>query len=177
MAQFRAARLALLVALMPAGCAYSERTGDQVLAVQEVSIDPDVFVEASPGVGVGVFVEYQSGGLWEVFTTCDTELSGYACSYDVILSVPPGHSLRDVEGVELESSDGVYFLADGAVQLFATTRYRFDRILFETDAGEALRVDAALDGYADPAIVVWNGYGGIQDGAPTNPVDLAPAEP
>jgi len=45
-----------------------------------VGIDTDQTVDAVPGEGVGLFVEYSSGGNWLLWTTCDTNYSNVACN-------------------------------------------------------------------------------------------------
>lgn len=159
------------------GCGTVERHEPGVLDVNEVEIEADVWLDAEPGYGAAVFVEYASGGAWEVFTTCDTELSGFVCAYDVLLSVEPGLRLRDVQGVELETEDAVLRHERGVVQLLAYTAFGFDGLRLRTAPGATLRVDAWLDGYADPLNIVWNGYGSVQRGGGTNPLDLTPNTP
>lgn len=158
-------------------CATVERHEPGILDVNEVEIESDVWLDTEPGYGAAVFVEYTSGGEWEVFTTCDTELSGFVCAYDVLLSVEPGQRLRDVQGVDLEVEDAVVRHDRGVVQLLAYTAFGFDRVRLRTAPGATLRVDAWLDDYADPLVIVWNGYGSVQRGGGTNPLDLTPNTP
>ncbi len=160
-----------------AACVTVERHEPGVLLVNEDEIEADVWLDTEPGYGAGVFVEYTSGGEWEVFTTCDTELSGFGCSYDIVLSVEPGRRFRDVQELELEREDAVVRYDRGVIQFLAYTAFGFDRLRFRTTPGATLRVDAWLDDHADPLVIVWNGYGSVQRGGGTNPLDLTPNTP
>ena len=52
--------------------------------IAAVSIDPGATMAADPGYGVGVFAQYDQGGFWTVYTTCDTEISGTSCNFDIL---------------------------------------------------------------------------------------------
>src|SRR5687767_15060225 len=88
MPSFRVGGAAALLAL--AGCDSSDASYYEPRAVDEVppvraTIDTDAeLVDRSPGRGVGVFVEYHSGGEWRVDVACDTTLSMLSCSWLVL---------------------------------------------------------------------------------------------
>ncbi len=145
--------------------------------VFEVTIDTDERIDVEPGEGAGVFLEYHGDGRWELFTTCDTEVSDLLCEFDIFLSVPVGERIRDVEGLELEREDQLRRIEGGVVQLLLLTDVDFDRVKFETEPGETVRLDVLIDGIEDPELVFWNGYGSLQLAAPSNPLDLTPSEP
>ena len=147
------------------------------LEVFEVEIDTDEQIDVDPGVGAGAFLEYRSGGRWELFTTCDTLISDYLCDYDIFVSVPLGQELERVRGLELERSDEIAHLERGVMRLLLLTGTDFDRVSFRAPPGETLRMDVLIDGIVDPEIVFWNGYGALQFAAPSNPLDLTPSEP
>lgn len=163
----------LLVFLL-SGCGEADSVELPRLRVARVPIDTDVELEAPPGQGVGTHVEARSGGEWELFFTCDTEVSGYACEFDVIVSVEPGASLVDIDSNASSSFDFLRRIDAGAVSLFAHTSYEIDWLRFSTSAGETLRIDVLLDGAYVPETVFWSARGSVRSGAPTMPLELTP---
>jgi hypothetical protein len=162
-------------------------TGDSSdLGVVEATIDPDAFLELAPGEGVLIGIEYTSGGTWKVSTVCDTTYSGAPCWFDIIVDSYSPSGIRDVAPEELESNDEIYRLDPFALELDFLTGDSTDSVRFATTPGSTLRVTAALheaggnywgDWRLDPRLVSWVGDGGINWGAPTNPLDLTPATP
>lgn len=143
-----------------------------------LSIDTDKVIEAVPGEGVGLFVEYAAGGFWRMSTTCDTNYSGQACQFDVCVSLVDGTSdVRLAEGEELEGDDRIELFSDGWTCLSAETDADFDGLIFDTDPGAAVRFEVQLDGVLESRYVYWVGDGVLHAGAPTNPVDFLPTIP
>jgi hypothetical protein len=132
-------------------------------------------LDADPGDGTGVFIEYQAGGRWHVFATCDTNLSRLPCEFNVIASVPAGVSYSNVLGESLERDDAIYEYGD-AVELVTTTSSDFDGMNFETPAGTTVRFEVYVDGQREPRFVYWVGGGALHSGAPSNPIELQPSE-
>jgi hypothetical protein len=141
----------------------------------QVDIDPGASMASTPGEGVGLFVEYAGNGHWNVFTTCDTNISGAACSFDVVLSADPGVFLDNVQGQDLSGGDVVALHDDGSIHLVAETSFGMNGLSFDADPGAAIEVDMLLDGSAQPRFVYSVSGGVLQDGAPSNPVDFVPA--
>src|SRR4051812_45395863 len=54
-------------------------------AIADIVIAPTASMATPPGEGVGLFVEYAGDGHWNVFTTCDTAISGTSCNFDVVI--------------------------------------------------------------------------------------------
>ena len=81
---------------------------DEVVVVPDdpeiatVPIDAGETLQADPGEGVGVFVEYMGGGEWNVWATCDTEFSGFSCAFDVFVNAD---GLIVGDDADLEASD------------------------------------------------------------------------
>lgn len=143
-----------------------------------LSIDTDRIVDAAPGEGVGVFVEYATGGLWRVWTSCDTNYSGQACQFDVCVSIVDGESdVRLAEGEELEGEDRIELFSDGWTCISAETDADYDGLIFDTDPGEVVRFEVQLDGVLESRYVYWVGDDVLHAGAPTNPVDFVPSVP
>lgn len=143
-----------------------------------VAIDADQTVESAPGEGVGLFVEYTTGGHWRVWTACDTNLSGLDCAFEACVSVVDGSpQLRNVEGDANETDDVIESFADGFTCLGASTGSDTDGMVFDADPGAMLRLEMSLDGEAQPRFVYWVGDGILHEGAPSDPVDFVPTTP
>jgi hypothetical protein len=155
--------------------------------VAEVVIDAGGALELDPGEGVGVAVEYAGDGLWQVTTVCDTLITNAACRFDVLVTGDQsGSELTEPVGVGLEPEDLAYSPDPLAVELQFVTREDLDAATFEATPGASLRVSALLydplldsrfDWTDDPRLLSWVGHGGVNEGAPTNPVDLVPDQP
>lgn len=146
----------------------SSQSPDVVLA----TIDVGETLEAEPGAGIGLFIEVAEGGRWHVFATCDTELSGLGCEFNVLATVQGGYASH-VAGEGLEAGDGVYEYEDG-IELDAVARSDFDGMTFDAPAGATVRFELYLDGQKDARFIYWVGGGALHGGAPTNPIDLKP---
>jgi hypothetical protein len=144
---------------------------------QQVSIDTGSAVDATPGEGVGLFVEYGEGGVWRLWASCDTAYSGVSCEFDIIVTVDDDSELLSVSAEELEDGDeaGTFDAASGFFR--TTTSSDVDAVRFETTPGAVLRVDTYLDGEPQPRFVYWVGDEVVHQGAPTNPVDFVPTSP
>ena len=53
-------------------------------------VDTNRSLSATAGQGVGVFVEYDSGGHWDITWTCDTALSKESCDFSLAFTVVGG---------------------------------------------------------------------------------------
>jgi hypothetical protein len=143
---------------------------------QKVAIDTGATIDAKPGDGVGVFVQYATGGHWTITTACDTNTSGFDCNFDLFLSgVDSSTTLSNPKGQSLEGLDTVEIQADGTVHLYADTLTGLDGITFDAQPGAAIQLEMYLDGAAQPRFVYWVGDKVLHTGAPTDPIDLAPS--
>jgi hypothetical protein len=138
-------------------------------------IDADALIDVVPGEGVGLFVEYESGGGWHVFATCDTAITGFGCEWDVIVTPVEGVADLLTED-DLEFEDFLDFWGSGARMITFTT-HGVDGMFFDAPAGEPLLVDALLDGIAANRYLYWVGDGGLHRGAPTSLLELEPFDP
>lgn len=145
-----------------------------------VTIDADATLSADPGAGVGVFVEYTTGGHWRVFTTCDYDTPtnpGYACHYDVFATVlDEGAAIKNVEGEELEGKDAIALRSDGVVHMYTENTVGLNGMAFDTPPGATVELEVYLDGEADPHLLYWVGKDVLHRGAPTDPLDFQPTE-
>lgn len=156
--------------------AYYEPGPSRSAEIVEARIDSDAELAGrEPGQGVGVFVEYRSGGYYHIDLTCDTQLSGYGCSWWVVAEPDEG-SVFAVSSYQLERSD--YFeVGAGSVALSAYTSDELDGVSFRTRPGATLRLYVTLDAFPESRFVYWVGDGAVHGGAPAVPFDLVPSEP
>jgi hypothetical protein len=178
--------LALVSLPLFAACGYGDHThgggyydGSQnpptsSATIEESTIDADSPLDIEAGAGAGVFVEYESGGVYHVTTSCDDTGQG-ACFWDVVITTLDGAVVQSVSPVDLESDDSLSFAASNQVRLVAYTDSDFDGFTLQTDPGAAIELDALLDDVAANRYMFWVGDGALHGGAPSNPVDLVPS--
>jgi len=186
------------VAIALLACGYDNNNNDRVVRydntapptpnVTNAGIDTGQMLETDPGHGAGVFVEYAAGGTWHVFTTCDTAVSHVDCNWDIVVTSvgPSSTALGTLTADNLESEDDL-FKDNGAAHLVAFTSIDTDGFFVSGAPGATLRVDALLDALSTETLdqardrtrrfIFWIGGGGVQAGAPSNPLDLTPTTP
>lgn len=143
----------------------------------QTSIDPGKALETKAGDGVGVFVEYQPGGHWHVWTACDTNTSGVSCQFDVFATPVSGGELFNLNAEGLEGKTDTVSKEAGSLHLAASTSIEFDGMTFDSTPGAIVEIEALFDGDADPHVLYWYGDGVLHQGAPTNPIDFKPTGP
>lgn len=141
-----------------------------------MTIDTDATVTAEPGEGVGVFVEYATGGTWRIWTTCDTNHSNAPCVFDIFASVDVNSELIDIFSDEAESGDKVRTYSEGVAYFGAQTESDVDAMVLETTPGAIVRLEVYLDGVEQRRFIYWFGDGVLHKGAPTYPIDLEPSK-
>lgn len=175
---------ALCIAPLAVACTYDHHDHDGGSIpidtpedVASASIDTGAtLAQIEPGQGAGAFVEYQAGGTWHVFTSCDSALSGFACRWDIIVSPLTG-SLTNLTEEELESGDALGRYGTRSARFVVDTDFDLDGFFVDSDPGAKLRVDVFLDDQPAPRFIYWVGDGGLHAGSPTNPIDLEPSAP
>lgn len=143
-------------------------------AVAEVAIQPDQVLNAAPGEGVGIFVEYMTGGKWRIWTTCDTFTSKQVCSFQIFASTRRAEHLRAYALEEAEGFDEVTDLGDGTIQLIADTDSDIDALVLEVEDTQPIELEVYIDGQNAQPFVYWVSDGVIHAGAPDNPVAFVP---
>lgn len=164
---------ATLIATLLSGCIIvggGDDVEEPAFEADVVSIDRGGLLDAEPGEGVGIFVEYLGNGEWNLWTTCDSELTSASCAYD-IYALGPG--VFALETIDLEGNDAVSESGD-EVYLFADTDFDFDGMTVALDSGEPLGVEVWLDGESAEPVVFWLSGDDVQQGMPTNPTLFAP---
>jgi hypothetical protein len=149
-------------------------------------IDPNASMLQSPGKGVGVFTQYDTGGHWYVWWTCDTALSGDSCPFNVGISAVGG-----IENVVSQGFAGKDALVEagadggdaGTVASFTaetTTTTMVQGVRFDTDPGAVITLSASLGGEYSGSFLFFvqdhlvnGGYKGML----SDPLELEPSSP
>ena len=178
--------LAIPLALLSAACTYDNGNARRIASsggpsadcgpIAESKIDVDRQIEVDQGQGAGVFIEYASGGHWQVRTSCDTLKTNTNCAWDIIVTPEDGRSLSNVVASDLEAGDSVLPYPDSAsYQFVASTSVDLDGFTFDTDPGAGVQVDALLDDSCALQYFFWVGDGALHPGSPSNPLTLLPS--
>ncbi len=145
------------------------------------TIDTGAVLTEPPGTGVGVFVEYAAGGHWHLWWTCDTRLSGLACTFDVVATVGSG-AVTNVAGDRLESDDVLTTPSPTEVDLATNTTSGVDGVFFDTTPGATITVVQRVGDTQDGSFFFWaqNGVvqgGGSVAGGVADPLSFVPSSP
>jgi hypothetical protein len=131
------------------------------------------------GQGVGVFTQYQEGGHWTVWWTCDTAITGLSCDFAVDVSVASG-AITNVASQLTEAGASPVQSSPNEVSATTVTTSAIDSITFDTAPGATITLDAKLSGNEDGAFLffVQDGKvnGGYQ-GTVSDPLMLEPSSP
>jgi hypothetical protein len=150
--------------------------GSSSAGAAQSAIDTGAPLTTEPGEGIGLLIDYEAGGTWHLNVACDTTQSRESCFWDVVIEPLDGASVRSVSIDGLEAADAYDWDAGGA-RLTALTSTDNDGIFIEVDPGARVRIDALLDGHAANEFMYWVSGGGMNRGAPTNPLILTPSAP
>jgi hypothetical protein len=147
--------------------------------VQLVDVDTGQTLTAQPGQGVGVFTEYQAGGHWNVWWTCDTVMTGLSCNFQISVSVSSA-PVTNLASQLSESGAQPVQVSPNEVSATTTTTNATDGITFDTAPGAIVTLGAKLDGNEDGSFLffVQDGKvnGGYQ-GALADPLMIEPSSP
>ena len=124
-----------------------------------VDVDPNRTMNASPGEGVGVFTQYETGGHWDIWWTCDTSKTSLPCAFDVTVTVSTG-TIANVAGQTLAAAEAPTQASTQSVELVTTTTTGIDGMTFDTDAGAIITLTATVGGVYDGSFLFF-----VQDGA------------
>jgi hypothetical protein len=116
--------------------------GTASTAAMLVEVDSNQTMNAQPGEGVGVFVEYNTGGHWHVWWTCDTNQTSQGCDFSVSLAAATGN-ISNVDATEL--AGGLYSApTPSRLEARSSTTTDVKGFRFDTDAGAVITLEATL---------------------------------
>ena len=185
-------RTALLVVLASALVGCTITAGPPILpdtssdaspgsGLKQAIVDPNVTLTQPPGTGVGVFVEYAAGGHWHIWWTCDTNLSGLTCTFDVQAQVATG-TMSNVRGDRLEPDDTLTTPSSTEVALATNTSVGVDGVFFDTDPGATITVLQRVGNSQDGTFFFWSQGGSVMGGGSVaggvaDPLSFTPSSP
>jgi len=145
----------------------------------EESVETGAAMSVSAGAGAGLWVEYQSGGAWDLYTSCDAAVTDRPCAFDVLASAELGVPIHAVQLHDHEPVDSVELRAEGGLRMITRTAAGLDGVRFTTDPGAAIQIDMLLDGQAQPTFINWVSGGARVTGTnrTTNPLVFVPTFP
>ena len=148
-----------------------------------VDVDPNRTMNATPGEGVGVFTQYQTGGHWDVWWTCDTSKTSLPCAFDVTVTVSTG-TIANVAGQTLAAAEAPTQASTQSVELVTTTTTGIDGMTFDTvvpvGTTPIITLNAKLNGVDDAQYLFFVQDGEINGnyaGMLTVPLMLEPSSP
>lgn len=153
----------------------SSSSGGADITPLVVHVDTDGTLVTTPGNGIGVYVEYQTGGHWSVSWTCDTALTNLSCSFVVDASVTAGSIAETGETVEVGGA--VSQATPQQLEATTTTTTGVDGVLFDATPGAPITVTVSLNAPVSFFFVQDNQVNGGWQGALTNPLVFQPSAP
>jgi hypothetical protein len=148
-----------------------------------VDVDPNQTLSATPGAGVGVFVQYMTGGHCNIWWTCDTTDTGVGCSFQNTVSVATG-TINNVATQDFEPNDTLSQVSPQEIQAVTYTSTAVDSITFDTPftPGQTpiITVEAQLSGQDNGSFLFFVQDGEINGGFKgtlTDPLQLEPSTP
>ena len=166
--------------------ASSGQSGQPLLAV----VDTGQTLSAPAGQGVGVFIEYQTGGHWNLSWTCDTELTGRNCPFGIAVALTsPGTGVAAANGAtpgtivnvtdSVVSADGsVTTPSPSEISASSTTGNALDAIGFDTYPGATITLTVTLSGAENGSFLFFVQDGKVNGGykgAISDPLMLVPS--
>ena len=144
-------------------------------------IDTNQTMNVKAGLGVGVFVEYDSGGNWNVWWTCDTTVdpTNPACAFDVKVTAQTG-AIENVASQSLGTGDTVTQPTTSSLEAITSTTTGNPGFTFSTTPGAEILLDATVGGQHDGAFIFWVQDGVVDDGyqgTPTDPIYMQGSTP
>jgi hypothetical protein len=128
-----------------------------------VDVDTGKTMNAAPGDGVGIFVEYAAGGKWHVWWTCDTNKTSESCAFNVQIAVKSGSMTGlalsgAAQGDDLQQSDAQ------TLQATTTTTSNAVDVRFAGDPGGTIEITASVGGGNDSSFFFFVQNGTVNGG-------------
>ncbi|HEX7665055.1 MAG TPA: hypothetical protein VF407_11105 [Polyangiaceae bacterium] len=137
-----------------------------------VDVDTDKTMTAPGGDGVGIFVEYQTGGKGHVSWTCDTNKTNLSCAFGIKVAALSGQ----ISNLAIDNAATNDLISQSDAQtITATTNTTTNTVSvnFAADPGGTIEITAQIGGVSDASyfFFVQNGQvNGGYTGQLTNPL-------
>jgi hypothetical protein len=141
----------------------SSSTGTDSTTPILVDVDTNKTMNAAPGDGVGIFVEYGAGGQWHVWWTCDTNKTNESCAFNIKIAAKTG-SISNlvlagaVQGDSIQQSDAQ------TIDAVTTTTSNAVDVKFAGDAGGTIEIEASIGGVDDSSYFFFVQNGTVNGG-------------
>lgn len=141
-------------------------------------VDTNQTMDAVGGDGVGLFIEYSTGGHWHLWWTCDTNQTQQSCNFVIGASVASG-AITNLDATQLS---GGFATLSSTTQLDAqsTTTTQVSGIRFDTDPGATIKLEASMSNITDGSFLFFVQDGQVNGGyagALSNPLSLVGSTP
>lgn len=144
--------------------------------IPTLDIDADAtMTNIDPGQGVGMFVEYATGGTWTVAFTCDTAKTNLSCEWIIDAQTLDGSAISGVNVQALDANDSLTHPTPDVLDFDGITTTELDQFTFQATAGQPIGFDVLLQGEPNPnRYVFWIGDGGLNEGVTSLSFNLRP---
>jgi hypothetical protein len=176
----------VLSALAFVACGYDNGPGYRYVDQQQTNptifsanIDTDAALgNVVAGEGVGMMIEYRTGGTWMVQFSCDTAKTNLQCYWSVNMQSLDGSAIGGVDQQHLDNMDAVTRQSADVLWYDGLTTTEVDQFTFQTDAGKPIGFDVWLQDESEPnRYVFWIGDGWLNRGMAGPSFDLYPTSP
>lgn len=123
-----------------------------------VDVDTGKTMTATPGDGVGIFVEYKTGGHWHVSWTCDTNKTSLGCTFSLQVSSVTGQ-LANLAIAGQAQGDNIQQTDTQTINATTNTSSNTVSVNFDADAGGKIEISANVGGVQDSSFFFF-----VQDG-------------
>lgn len=156
-------------------------TGDGAASATPMlaKVDTNKTLNAVGGEGVGVFAEYDAGGHWNIWWTCDTSISYESCGFDINVKVNRG-TISNSTSDGFAPTDQLTTSNVGTLEATTTTSTTVQGVHFDTEAGAVITLSAALGGAYSGSFLFFVQDGQIDGnykGTLTDPLELEGSTP
>jgi hypothetical protein len=123
-----------------------------------VDVDTGKTMNAAPGDGVGIFVEYAAGGQWHVWWTCDTNKTSESCAFSVQIVATTG-AMTNLALAGAVQGDNIQQTDTQTLTATTTTTSNAVDVRFAGDPGGTIQITASVGGVNDSSFFFF-----VQDG-------------
>jgi hypothetical protein len=180
-----------LPALLLAACGYDNGPGYRYIDQQDTNPNPIVYSatidtdatleDVAAGQGVGMMLEYHSGGTWKIALTCDTAVTNLQCYWTVRIQSLDGSAIGGVDQQHLDNMDAVTRESAAAADVLwydGLTTTESDEFTFQADPGKPIGFDVWLQDELEPnRYVFWISDQWLNRGIAGPSFDLYPSAP